>query len=197
MPPATSEDPNADKNVTEAPDNSGKFGGLEFGVGISYTADLGNRVRIGSASEVSGIVRVDDENNGNARIMLESHYFFTPCGGFFGLSSVINNPCTPKAGGGRERGEPKWGWGPFVALQPAGGEGKLIDAIGMGLMVGFRKSETTTQSFNFGVGYVMDTNVKVLGDGIVANQPLPPGETAVRLKDTTQSGLLFISSFSF
>lgn len=190
-------DPDPKKVVTEAPGTSGKFGGLEFGVGISYTNDLGNRDRIGSASVVNGIVRVDDENNGNARIMLESHYFFTPCGDLLRIRGLSRNPCEWQGATGWKRGEPKWGWGPFVALQPSGGDGKLIDAIAMGGMIGLRKSEKTTQSFNFGIGYVMDINVKVLGDGVVANQPLPAGETAVRLKDTSQSGLLLISSFSF
>nr|GFD60909.1 hypothetical protein [Tanacetum cinerariifolium] len=73
----------------------------------------------------------------------------------------------------------------------------VIEAIGMGLMIGFRRDETSTQSFNFGIGLVVDPNTRVLGDGILANRALPIGETEVRYKEELQKGILFLSSFSF
>jgi len=154
-----------------------KFGGIEFGVGVSLTADLGKRDRIGEATVVGGVVRVEDANNANARIMLESHYFFKPRSGFLGVGSGM------------------WGAGPFVALQP--GTDEIIEAIGLGLMVGFRRSAESTESFNLGVGLVVDPNVRVLGDGIREGQPIPAGETGVRYKETSQKGVLVIASFSF
>jgi len=56
---------------------------------------------------------------------------------------------------------------------------------------------TTKDSFNIGIGLMMDPSAKILGDGITENQPLPAGETQVRLKETSQWGFLIMSSYSF
>lgn len=177
------------------------FGGIRFGVGLSLTSDKGSNDRVGGAVvDPGGIVRVTDVNNNRARVMLEAHYFLTPCRRFLWLSSMSNDcyriadPKDPS----RTIVEvaPKWGVGPFVALQP-GGDKEVIDAIGIGLMVGLRRGTDTRQSFNLGVGYVVDPDTQVLGDGIRENQPLPAGETEVRFKETAQTGWLFIASFSF
>lgn len=168
------------------------FGGLDLGVGLSFTVDLGKIDRISRASLVNSVVRSDDQDNGRARIMLESHYFFTPCTwNFLGLK----NPCTNKDD--YLIADPKlarWGLGPFIAVQP--GSDNIIDAIGLGIMVGARR-EQSTQSFNLGVGVVFDPNTRVLGDGIRENQPLPNGETEVRYRETLQTGVLVLTSFSF
>ena len=165
--------------ATEAGNRS--FAGLEFGVGLSFTIDIGKRDRIGNASIVNGLVRVGDENNDRARVMLESHYLFTPDIdlGFFGDNSGAIK---------------KWGIGPFIALQP--GTDEVIEAIGMGVMIGFRRAESG-QSFNLGFGYAVDPNTQVLGDDIRANAPLPVGETEIRYKNVAQTLLLILSSFSF
>lgn len=157
-------------------DDLGKFAGLKFGVGISFTLDSGDNDRVSEASLVNGIVRVDDEDNGRARIMLESHYFFTPDWKWTGLNKGV------------------WGVGPFVSLQP--GTDNIIEAIGMGLMFGFRRSGGN-ESFNLGFGMIVDPNTRILGDGVFADQPLPNGETEVRYKEEMQRGFLILSSFSF
>ena len=157
------------------------FAGLELGVGLSFTIDRGERDRIGNAVLVNGLVRVDDQNNNRARVMLESHYFLTP-----GVGG--NNPDDPTVRPAR------WGIGPFVAIQP--GSDEVIEAIGMGVMIGLRRGDSG-QSFNLGFGYVVDPNTRVLGDGLTADAPLPPGETEIRYKETAQSGILILSSFSF
>ncbi|PTQ63627.1 hypothetical protein C8J45_105203 [Sphingomonas sp. PP-CE-3G-477] len=154
----------------------GKFAGLKFGVGISFTLDSGDNDRVTEASLVNGVVRVDDEDNGRARIMLESHYFFTPDWQWTGLQKGV------------------WGVGPFVSLQP--GTDNIIEAIGMGLMFGFRRS-SGKESFNLGFGMIADPNTRVLGDGVFADRPLPNGETEVRFKEEMQRGFLILSSFSF
>jgi len=108
--------------------------------------------------------------------MLESHYLFQ------GDHDIKGKP---------------WGWGPFVAIQP--GTDETIDAIGLGMMVSFkRKSEADdSSSWNLGVAAVVDPSVKVLGDGINENRPLPAGETQIRFKETSQWGVLVMTSFSF
>ncbi len=157
-----------------------EFAGLNFGVGISLTFDTGSNSRVKSASIVDGIVRIDDEDDKVARVMLESHYFFTPEGRFLGIDTMPPG---------------RWGWGPFVALQP--GTDEIIEAIGVGLMVGFRRPDESGSSWNIGIGYVTDPNVEILGDGFVENQPPPGNETAVRLKEISQDGIVLLFSFSF
>ena len=172
-----------------------KFGGLDFGIGISYTGDIGIHDRIGGAEvDPNGIVRITDTNDVNARIMLESHYFFTPVGR--SLLGVRNHPDTQDGDGNViKAGAKLWGIGPFVALRP--GTDSVIDAIGAGVMIGFRKSSSSSESFNFGIGAVVDPNVQILGDGIVPNKPLPANETKVRFRETSQAGVLLLTSFSF
>ncbi|MCB2263277.1 MAG: hypothetical protein LGR52_10130 [Candidatus Thiosymbion ectosymbiont of Robbea hypermnestra] len=153
------------------------FGGLKFGIGLSLTVDTGNRDRIDEAKVVNNIVRVTEESNDIARFMLESHYFFTPDFSFLGVESG------------------NWGCGPFVAVQP--GKESIIEAVGFGGMIGFKRKNSKTSSWNIGIGMVVDPDTKVLGNGIEGNQPLPTGETEVRLKETSQWGALILTSFSF
>ncbi len=157
------------------------FLGLRFGVGLSLTVDLGQQDRVESASVINGIVRVENENNAVARVMLESHYFFKPSRRF--LWGV--NP-------------DGWGHGPFVALQP--GTNEIIEAVALGWMWGFKRgnsADETTDSWNIGIGVVVDPNVQVFGDGLQPNQPLPAGETQIRYKEESQYGVLILTSFSF
>ncbi len=160
-----------------------EFAGLNFGVGVSLTHDTGNNGRIQEAFiDETGKVRIKKDQNDIARIMLESHYFFTTekadpkAYSFFGM--------TPSH---------KWGHGPFIALQP--GTDEIIEAIGLGWMVGFKKSDT--ESWNIGLGFVIDPSVKILGDDIEENQILPAGETQIRLKETSQGGFFLLASFTF
>jgi hypothetical protein len=218
----------APKTAAEAKTDSAarrKFGELDLGVGLSFTLDRGDRDRVADAIlDENRIVRVTDQNNVRARIMLEAHYFFTPCGSFLGHFNACVPTAVLKASNldgdvsddvliadiaaeekekenrkrVRRSAVPKralWGIGPFVAIE--GGGDSIINAIGAGLMIGFRKSAESTQSFNFGFGYVVDPNTRVLGDNVRENQPLPTGETQVRFKETAQGGLLFLTSFSF
>ncbi len=87
--------------------------------------------------------------------------------------------------------------GPFVSLQP--GTDEIIQSIGAGIMVGMKYNDEKDdiRSWNLGVGIAVDPNTKVLGDGIEQNKPLPAGESSVRLKETTQVGVLVLLSFGF
>ncbi len=161
-----------------------KFGGLEFGIGISFSENIGDTHRIKEAELVNGIVRIKERSNASARILLESHYLFTPQlsgNGIFG----INNPEDDK----------RLGFGPFIAFQP--GTNNVIDAIGIGFMVGLRRSANSSESFNIGLGVISDLSVKTLGAGIEADKPLPVGETAIRYLTRDKTGILIMTSYSF
>ena len=158
------------------------FAGINFGIGISLTMDTGSNDRVESAIiDEAGIVRVSSDQNDIARVMLETHYFFEPKDdgkSFLGMADPG-----------------KWGHGPFVALQP--GTDEIIEAIGLGWMVGFRRNATGSDSWNLGLGYVVDPSVQVLGEGIEADEPLPAGETQIRFRETSQGGVLLLASFTF
>lgn len=163
-------------------DATQEFAGINFGVGISLTSDLGENDRISSAIlDENDIIRVETEQNAVARIMLESHYFFKPKTddfSFFGIVDGID-----------------WGHGPFVALQP--GTDEIIEAIGIGWMIGFRRDKDSSSSWNIGIGYVVDPSVNTLGDGMIENQPIPEGESQIRYKERSQDGIFLIASFNF
>lgn len=156
-----------------------KFKGINFGVALTLTLDTGSHDRVESAEVVNGIVRVTEEKNDIPRIMLETHYYFLPERElpFFG---VLQN---------------MWGWGPFVGFQ--NGANEVIESIGAGLMIGVRRAEEKSDCFNIGIGAVVDPSVKILGDGINENQPLPDGEDKVRYKETSQWGVLIMIAYAF
>lgn len=156
-----------------------KFAGIDFGAGIGLSLSVGKKKVIDQAEVVNGIVRVSRERDEIPRLLFETHYLFLPKETNF-LYMV----------------EPElWGWGPFIAVQSS--EEQTIDSVGFGLLLGFRRSKDATTSFNIGVGVVYDSNVKVLGDGIKENQPLPAGETTVRFKEISEMSWLLIGSFGF
>jgi hypothetical protein len=175
-PAAEKKDPSAP--VLEPPSTS-KFAGLNLGIGLSLTIDIGFKGRVKSASVVNGVVRVDSENNDVPRVLLETHYFFLPGKDIWGVK------------------QGNWGVGPFLAIQS--GSDNVIQSYGMGVMLGFKRTsdKDSSSSFNIGLGAMCDPNVQVLGDGIEENQPLPAGETAVRYKTTSKWGVVLLTSFSF
>lgn len=139
---------------------------LGFGLGLGWTHNLGPR-RVESVSVTNRIVRIDDERNDLVRVMPEVHLWID------------------------RWDEQRWSWGPFLALAPGS---RIIDAVGGGLMVGYRPHHTNQYSFNFAIGGTLDLDTRVLGDGIIANQPLPPRETSARTKQTSAAGLLLLFS---
>lgn len=170
------------------------FGGVDFGVGISFTLDVGKTDRVGDAELVNDIVRIKDVNNGRARIMLEMHHFFTPHGNLFlGRRNKIRDTAGNELA--LKDQEKEWGMGPFVAIQP--GTNDIVEAVAAGMMIGLRHDPKSAQSFNLGIGWVVDPNTRTLGDDIVANQPLPVGETSIRFKEEMQNGVLILASFGF
>lgn len=198
----SSKESNLDKTVNEAKDRTeqeilkdladSRFAGFGFGVAIGAIIKAGKRDLVQSATlDANRIVRIDRDNNTTANFLLESHYFFTPNANFLPWFPMFNVPAE------------KWGHGPFVAVQP--GTQNIIEAVGIGWMLGFKRSHIIASdlardrgdSFNLGAGILVNPNSQVLGDGITKNQPLPTGETDIRLKRTTEIGWLITFSYSF
>jgi hypothetical protein len=168
------------------------FGGLTFGVGLGLSLNVQNTSRVTSASVVNGIVRVTQTADASADFVLETHYFFVPKSNFFTVSAG------------------DWGHGPFLGIVPSTTGSDVIAAYTAGWMIGFREPTWTyddkakqwnatysTASWNFGIGVRVDPSVQVLGAGLVANQPLPAGETSIRYENKPGYGMMLLSSFSF
>lgn len=221
---STATSTNSEIKVTEARDDSGKpmkiteitplslaenssgrqkFGGIDFGIGMGFTYNFGyDRLEDASLDE-NGIVRVNKESNASARILLETHYLFTPDGpiplsGLFGKSIENIADTRDRSGQITTEGIKRWGVGPFIALQPS--SNNIIDAIGAGVMLGLRrpvKNNSSNDSFNIGIGGLVDVNAKTLGNGIKEDRPLPTGETTIRYKTRPLFSILLLSSYSF
>ena len=162
----------AEEDEKKKVETAREFASINFGVGIAMTFDDGKVQRVGRASlDENNIVRADDVDQVLVRVMLETHLFIVP-----GDQEVF-------------------GFGPLLAILP--GKDDLIDAIGVGIMLGLRTSETAESSFNVGFGYSWDPNTRVLGSGIEVNKPLPEGETQIRFREKLQRGWMVLFSFSW
>jgi hypothetical protein len=175
------------------------WGGIGWGIGLAANFDV-TGARVGSATVVNNIVRIQDgSNNVNLGFVLEAHYFLRDY--IFGNGTPLT--VCPKTLTGISCVEVAYG--PFVAIEVGGGTSSTISATGaptayaLGMMVGLRHPDAPpNQSWNFGLGLRVDPKAQILGDGIVANQPLPVGEsTTVRLKTEPRVGIMLLSSFSF
>lgn len=162
----TQPDRSRDERVREAAGSPWLLRNLGFGLGLGWTHNLGPR-RVESVTVVNRIVRIDNEQNDLVRFMPELHVWLD------------------------RWDEQRWSWGPFLALAPGS---RVVDAVGFGVMLGYRPHHADRYSFNLGVGGVLDLDARVLGDGLVANEPLPPRESSARTKQTTAAGLLVLFS---
>jgi hypothetical protein len=166
--------------VAEAKAN--EFMGLSFGVALSAALNLDRHPSIDEAEIINGTVCVLKESKAYARVMLESHYFFSIKKG-------------------------KIGNGPFMAFQPI--SGNLIGTIAAGWMIGIKKDEpvvtdekapkvkNTNNSFNFGLGVFLANDHQELTAGLVEGQKTPQGISVIKFKKKTVVGLCAIFSFSF
>jgi hypothetical protein len=170
--------------------------GLGFGAGVALSFGQ-SRVNSAVAVGPNNIVRVTDNSPVSAGLVFESHYFFVPP-----ATSILGSalPIT-------------WGHGPFIAIDASTDASSIstvsstvFAGISVGWLVGFRRltplSITTASadnnSWNFGVGFHVNPKGTVLGDGIVANMPLPAGENnPVRFKSEPRYGVILLTSYGF
>lgn len=151
---------------------------LGLGLGVGYAWGRGPD-RVEEAEVVNGVVRVQRSKTDGPRLFFEAHRFLW----------TFNNH--------------NHGLGPFVSIQT--GADDALSSWGVGLMFGAREKATqnkgvaqsTSNSWNLGVGYLWDDDVQLLGDGIVANEPLPSGETEIRFKRTSVGSVFMMFSRKF
>jgi hypothetical protein len=181
-----------------SPIDSKTWTGFGWGLGIAADFDIGGQRVTGSPQIVNGIVRVDDvSNNVGVGFVLEAHYFF----------AEWNTGLPPYS---KSCGTKQYAYncnniaiGPYVAVEIGGGGSATtnpgpITGYSLEMMVGLHHPDApSTSSWNFGIGLRVDPKAQVLGDGFVANQLPPAGETAVRLKTEPRYGIMLLSSFSF
>ncbi len=181
------------------------WAGLGWGLGIATNFDVGGR-RVNTASVINNVVRIEDNSsNVSVSFVLEAHYFLRDY--FFGFGS--KDACTVSTVRGRSvLNCTELAHGPFVAIEVGGGSSASPAANGpitgyaMGWMVGMRHPSlipeiaSPTASWNVGVGLRVSPNGKVLGDGLVANQTLPAGDS-IRYKTEPRLGVMLMSTFSF
>jgi hypothetical protein len=193
----------ADMDATPIITGRTEWGGLGWGIGLAANFDVtGKRVVNATVVPPLNIVRIDDAtSNVNVGFVLEAHYFLRNLS--FLENSWQRGPCSKTEGGTYCT---QFAHGPFVAIQVGGGtsavpgDKDLVTSYALGWMIGLRHPHLTTSdnaSWNLGLGVRVDPNTKVLGDGIIANQPLPNGETVIRYKTEPRFGLMVMSSFSF
>lgn len=155
--------------------DSNFFKNLGIGGAVGWTHNLG-RTRVETVSAPNGIVRIDQDKNNLARLWVETHTWVHEW-------DLID----------KDTKKYRWGHGPFVGVAVGS---NFVDAVGAGWMIGRRYGDSNT-SFNFAIGGALELNAKVLGDGVNANQPLPPGETTVRTKTTSVGSLLVLFSIAY
>jgi hypothetical protein len=167
------------------------FKGMGFGVGIGFSKDVGKGKIVQEAQVINGFVRVTDSRRDIPRLVLESHYFW-----------VAKKPA-------------HWGWGPYVAVQT--GSNEIMESIGAGLMLGLRRAKievpvtsdsngdqqvgepkVNTDSFNVGVGAILDSHSKVFRSGVQEDAAIPAGEEGSPLtRVTSRWGASLRVSLSF
>ena len=175
---------NSQERVEAQEEANRNFLGLRFGVALGMTATISGDDRVEEAELVENIVRVKSTTNHRPRVLLETHYFWQ-WKADDATVNVAGRPVTIR--------QADIGVGPFVAIQTSGED--ILEAFGMGVMWGFRREGSS--SFNIGAGFLLDPKVKMLGSDVVPNEPLPQGESEVRLEEKPRWGFLTLVSFSF
>ena len=171
---------------TQSEDFTDKF---NLGAGLAFITAVNGVKEVRTATvDDNKILRVDEQSGSRAGVILENHWLFGA------QRAADGKPGT------------QWRHGIFVCTEL--GDEKLMRSFGLGYMASFRSFSAspdatqrtvvadTSAAFNLGIGLIADPAVKVLGDGLHANQPMPAGDT-IRFREKTQVSAVLMFSASF
>lgn len=148
--------------------------GFGLGIGVSFLDESD----ILETTVANGVIRVTDSEKVKRDAWLETHYTFDNISEWMGWNYLAP--------------------GIFVGVQVAG-SGGTFDGISAGLLMSWKRTpigdSKSKQAFNIGAGWV-NRKIRVLGDGMVENEPLPAGEEAVRYRKKDSSGWMLMFSFT-
>jgi len=158
------------KEKGDSDQSKSDFLGLNFGYGfalVHYNDEL-----VDKATVVNGIIVAESTKENEAKIVLEFHSIK--------YKSKDENS----------------GHGPFAALLV--GDGDILNGLGFGWLYATKNTQKNSDSgsgFSFGLGVVIENDVKQLADGFKVGGALPTGETDVRYIEKDEiSSFLFMSS---
>jgi len=177
---------NAAPKESEKPPRSGGDDSTDsfwanFGIGLSVSANLGKERSIEEAQLVNGTVRVTSERQVTPRLMLERHWYLSEGWDTKHEDGTLSNT--------------KFRQGFFVGVSLLGDK-KMMDAVSVGWLVGFKPNSNDKATHNLGLGIAVEPYSRVLGDGIEKNKPLPQGETSIRYKETNRTALIFFYTYT-
>jgi hypothetical protein len=193
-----------EKDDAKANSGNNDWGSMGFGVGVGMM--FLHQPQILDASLDNGIVRVKDEEEISKGLWLETHYLFDKYApGRVAEYRKEGKEATAKGVSRKSIDEFSLdhhyvSCGPFIGLQlDTTGQQDIVNSIAVGGMVSLKRTpinDPDNSALNIGVGYTW-TKINVLGDRVHANQPLPGGETSLRMKKVEEQGLMVIISFNF
>jgi hypothetical protein len=164
--------------------------GVSFGVAIGAT--LYPQKNVTTAAVQNGVVAVTNSDTKSLGVWGELHYFWGL--GPHSLDPSTSEKCLPSDPLDCGR---RFGMGPFIAVQAgSGANSNVIQALGGGIMVGGRRTSSSTNSINVGIGYGF-SQINTLAGGITEGRALPTGVTAVTTKTKLVGAPFIITSFSF
>jgi hypothetical protein len=149
------------------------FLGAKWGVGVGYSHGFRNIVD--EAEIVDGVVRVRKDLTGQPRVILEFHNYIW-CHGNRAMDKQVETGC-----------------GPFAAV--ASRDDKAVSGVAAGAMYGWKTGTgADAKGWSVGLGVIVDSSGKKLGEGYIEGEPPPTGATSVFLVDKSAvSGILFFT----
>jgi hypothetical protein len=149
------------------------FIGITWGVGVGYSHGFDDIVD--DAQIIDGLVRVTKDLTEQPRVILEFHSY---------------RWCHKKRVGDVSIEQ---GCGPFAAV--ASRDDQAVSGVAAGWMYGWKTGTgADAKGFSIGIGVIVDSAGKKLGEGYVEGQPPPTGATSVFLKEESiASGVIFFT----
>jgi hypothetical protein len=176
----------------------GKLDDLGFAAGLGAVFMRGGREVENAAVDDGGILRADFKSKTRLGGIMEAHYLFTNAVGNpeKNLQKVRNAVAAQSVTGISD-------FSPGIMVGAELGD-NAIRSLGVGLIGSWRRFQVDTDgkltqkvAFNLGALWLVEQDVKMLADGFRDGSPLPTGQTEVRYKKESRSGIAIVFSAGF